>query len=81
MLISSSTTGTVNATPTQNRLVISASSGFGPEYAVTITGSSAIPQIGHDPGPGRRICGCIGHVHSTVPSAPVVVGVTGPASC
>jgi hypothetical protein len=43
---------------------MSRSSGLGPESAVTITGSSAIPQIGHDPGPGWRISGCIGQVHS-----------------
>ena len=29
-----------------------------------MTGSSAIPQIGHAPGPGCRISGCIGQVHS-----------------
>ena len=53
-----------SATPTQNRRVMSASSGLGPLSAVTVTGSSAIPQMGHEPGPGRRISGCIGHVHS-----------------
>ena len=53
-----------SATPTQNRRVMSASSGLGPVSAVTVTGSSAIPQIGHEPGPGRRISGCIGQVHS-----------------
>ena len=53
------------ATPTQNRRVMSASSGLGPVSAVTVTGSSAIPQIGQEPGPGRRISGCIGQVHST----------------
>ena len=50
---------------------MSASSGLGPVSAVTVTGSSAIPQIGHEPGPGRRISGCIGHVHSvTSPRSP-----------
>ena len=38
-----------------NRLVMSSSSGLGPLSAVTSAGSSAIPQMGHDPGPGRRI--------------------------
>ena len=33
-------------------------------FPVTVTGSRAVPQIGHDPGPGRRISGCIGHVYS-----------------
>ena len=77
--ISSSTTGTVNATPTQNRRLMSASSAFGPESAVTTTGSNAIPQIGHDPGPGRRICGCIGQVHSTASSPPASPGSPVPA--
>ena len=53
-----------STTPTQNRRVMSASSALGPVSAVTITGSSAIPQMGHDPGPGCRISGCIGQVHS-----------------
>ena len=30
--------------------------------AVTVTGSSAMPQIGQAPGPTCRICGCIGQV-------------------
>ena len=52
--------------------------GSGPLSAVTMTGSSAIPQIGQEPGPGRRISGCIGHVYSTssppgaAPAAPDV---------
>ena len=45
---------------------MSASSGLGPVSAVTVTGSSAIPQIGQEPGPGCRISGCIGQVYSTV---------------
>ena len=32
--------------------------------AVTVRGSSAMPQIGHEPGPGRTICGCMGQVYS-----------------
>ena len=28
-----------------------------------ITGSSAMPQIGHVPGASRRISGCMGHVY------------------
>src|SRR5689334_770546 len=66
-------TGIDRATATQNRRVMSASSGLGPESAVTRTGSSAIPQIGHEPGPGRRISGCIGHVHSE--TSPLGAGV------
>ena len=62
--ISSRTTGIVNATPIQNRRVMSSSSALGPVSAVTMTGSRAIPQIGHAPGPGWRICGCIGQVYS-----------------
>ena len=36
--------------------------GIGPESAVTVSGSSAMPQIGQEPGPTWRICGCIGQV-------------------
>ena len=51
-----------SATPTQKRRVMSRSSGLGPLSAVTITGSSAMPQIGQAPGPTCRISGCIGQV-------------------
>jgi len=47
----------------QSSLVISASSGL-ESSAVTSRGSSAIPQIGHEPGASRTIWGCIGHVYS-----------------
>jgi len=60
--ISSTTTGAASATPIQNRRVMSASSGLGPLSADAITGSSAMPQIGHAPGPAWRISGCIGQV-------------------
>ena len=66
--ISRITIGMVKAVATQKRRVMSASSGLGPVSAVTVTGSRAIPQIGHGPGPGRRISGCIGHVHSATSS-------------
>jgi hypothetical protein len=49
--ISSTKTGTVSASPIQNRRVMSASSGLGPLSAVTTSGSSAMPQIGQFPGP------------------------------
>jgi hypothetical protein len=32
--------------------------------AVTVRGSSAMPQIGQLPGPARTICGCMGQVYS-----------------
>ena len=48
--ISSATTGTVSNSPIQNRRVMSTSSGLGPASAVGISGSSAMPQIGHEPG-------------------------------
>lgn len=68
--IDRTSTGMLRATATLNRRVMSASSGLGPLSAVTVTGSSAIPQIGQLPGPGRRISGCIGQVHSaTSPGA------------
>ena len=73
--ISRMTMGIVKAVATQKRRVMSASSGLGPASAVTVTGSRAIPQIGHDPGPGRRISGCIGQVHSaTSPRTGEVAG-------
>ena len=63
MAIASS--GTVNRILTQKRLVIARSSGFSSTPALTVRGSSAMPQIGHAPGPGRTISGCIGQVYST----------------
>src|ERR1019366_8881171 len=55
--------GTASATLIHSRLVISASSGL-VSSAVTSRGSSAMPQIGHEPGASRTICGCIGQVYS-----------------
>ncbi len=46
---------------------MSVSSGFSPSVAETVRGSSAMPQIGHDPGRSRTISGCIGQVHSAAP--------------
>ena len=60
--ISRKKTGMVSASPIQNLRVMSASSGFGPVSADTSSGSSAMPQIGHEPGPTWRISGCIGQV-------------------
>ena len=57
--------GAVSATLIQKRRVISRSSGFSPSCAVTVRGSSAMPQIGQLPGPGRTISGCMGQVYST----------------
>jgi hypothetical protein len=74
--------GTLSAAPIQNRRVMSRSSGSGPSAPVAVRGSSAMPQIGHVPGPSRTICGCIGQVH--VPSAagggadPAFAGVVAP---
>ena len=48
--MASANTGTVSARPTQNRRVMSASSGFASSSAVTVRGSSAMPQIGQLPG-------------------------------
>jgi hypothetical protein len=36
--------------------------GFSPSSRLGISGSSAMPQIGHDPGSVRTISGCMGHV-------------------
>ena len=67
--------GTVRASPTQSRRVMSRSSGFTSSASVTIRGSSAMPQIGQAPGPGRTISGCIGQTHSVrVGGASTVTG-------
>jgi hypothetical protein len=52
-----------SAALTQKRLVKSTSSGLGPSSALGIIGSSAMPQIGQEPGLSRMISGCIGHVY------------------
>src|SRR6266568_1675824 len=56
--------GAVSAALTQNRRDILSSSGSACSSAVTWRGSSAIPQIGHAPGPFRTTSGCIGQVYS-----------------
>src|SRR5580658_3261497 len=55
-------TGKLNATEIQKRRDMDPSSGFSSSCAAAVRGSSAMPQIGHEPGPGRLICGCIGQV-------------------
>src|SRR5687767_1457308 len=48
----------------QNRRVMSTSSGFGASSRVTVLGSSAMPQIGQEPGSPRTISGCMGQTYS-----------------
>ena len=55
--------GSVSAAPTQKRRVMETNSGFS-SLAETVRGSSAIPQMGQEPGASRTICGCIGQVYS-----------------
>ena len=50
----------------QNRRVMSTNSGLGASSRVTVLGSSAIPQIGQEPGSGRTISGCMGQTYSIV---------------
>ena len=70
------TTGTVKAAASQSRRVMSRSSGFSSSVSPrAVRGSSAIPQIGHEPGSSRTISGCIGQVHSV--RAAGAGGVTG----
>src|SRR6201981_1487964 len=57
-------TGVVRATLIQKRRVMPESSGFSSSDALTVRGSRAIPQIGHEPGSERMISGCIGQVYS-----------------
>src|ERR1700682_1490170 len=56
--------GIVSAVQIQNRLVMFTNSGFFSSSKVTVLGSNAIPQIGHEPGLSRTIRGCMGHVNS-----------------
>src|SRR4051812_16476045 len=74
-LISSRKTGTVSASPIQNRRDMSASSGSGPTAAVASSGSRAMLQIGQVPEPTFRTSGCIGPVLSAL--RPVDVAVDG----
>src|SRR5277367_1148174 len=63
--IAMASSGAVRARLIQKRWVISRSSGFSSSVAEIVRGSSAMPQMGHDPGLGRTISGCIGQVYST----------------
>ncbi len=56
--------GMVSATLIQKRRVMSASSGFSSSATMASRGSSAMPQMGQEPGPGLTISGCIGQVYS-----------------
>src|SRR5919108_2585128 len=58
--------GTLSATEIQNRRVISTSSGLASSSKVTVLGSSAMPQIGHEPGSWRTISGCMGQTYSVL---------------
>ena len=62
--IAIASSGAVSTTPTQKRRVMSRSSGFSSCAAVTVRGSSAMPQMGQCPGSGRTISGCMGQVYS-----------------
>src|ERR1700733_4332640 len=64
LLIAIAISGAVRARLTQKRRVMSRSSGFSSGAALTVRGSSAMPQIGQEPGPGRTISGCMGQVYS-----------------
>src|SRR3977135_3328359 len=56
--------GIVSTVQIQNLLVMFTNSGFFSSSAVTVLGSRAMPQIGHEPGLSRTIWGCMGHVYS-----------------
>src|SRR5580704_16685794 len=61
--IVTTTTGAARTAASRSRRVMSAISGFGASVAVTVSGSSAIPQSGHGPGWSRTTSGCIGQVY------------------
>src|SRR5579871_5953442 len=66
--------GAERATLIQSRFVISSNSGLA-SVPVISRGSSAIPQIGQEPGSDRTISGCIGQVYSVLAGpAEIVVG-------
>src|SRR4029077_3891198 len=66
--------GAVGARLTQKRRVMSRNSGFSSSWAVAVRGSSAMPQMGQLPGPGRTISGCMGQVYSTRVAADGISG-------
>src|ERR1700722_17433154 len=55
--------GRVSMAPAQKRRVMETSSGFS-SSTETVRGSSAIPQMGQEPGASRTISGCMGQVYS-----------------
>ena len=57
------TSGSETAALTQKRKRIDSYSGSDSTTASTSIGSSAMPQIGQDPGPSRITSGCIGQVY------------------
>ncbi len=59
--------GTVSATLTQKRRVMSASSGSGPSSSVTVSGSRAMPHFGHAPGRSDITSGSMGQTYRTGP--------------
>ena len=70
--------GAENAIETHSRRDMSSSSGFRSSSSVTVTGSSAMPQIGHEPGWLRTISGCIGQVYVCPGAAGAGGGGAGP---
>src|SRR5258708_40081461 len=60
--MASKSTGSERAALTQNRRRIESYSGSASTSANTSIGSSAIPHLGHAPGPVCTISGCIGQV-------------------
>jgi hypothetical protein len=59
------TKGAVRIALIQNLRIMSRNSGFSSSaLVVMVRGSSAMPQIGQNPGAVRTICGCMGQVYS-----------------
>src|ERR1700693_4391026 len=56
--------GAVRARLVQKRRVMSCNLGLASEAAVMVRGSRVMPQMGHEPGAGRTISGCMGQVYS-----------------
>ena len=63
--IATASSATVKGRAPSSRRCMSFSSGLTGSSSETVRGSSAIPQMGQEPGASRTICGCIGQTHST----------------
>src|SRR6185312_16375538 len=69
LIMATTSNGVVSATLLQKRRVMLRNSGFSSSVAVTVRGSSAMPQMGQLPGWSRTIPGCQTQVYSVLVNA------------